>query len=110
MNSETKTQTEPAAEVVAPDPTQQRRQVIASYRKAAFAMGDPLAANLAAISCDLMEVVARTVTPVTELLQRAREDGASLADCERWATLHLRFVKQIDRLAQISQKLEQPQN
>lgn len=110
MDPETKTQLEPDAESGAPDLAQQRRTVIAAYRSAGMMLDNPLAANLAVINCDLMEVVANTVTPVTQLLQRAREDGASLSDCERWANLHLRFVKQIDRLAAISQKLERPQD
>jgi hypothetical protein len=106
MDSETNSPAEPVVDAGAPDPAQQRRQVIAAYRSAGLQMDNPLAANLAVINCDLMEVAARTVMPVTDLLQRAREDGASLSDCERWANLHLRFVKQIDRLAAISQKLE----
>ncbi len=106
MNPDPRTPAEPATEAAAPDPTQQRRQVIGAYRSAGLQMQDPLAANLAVINSDLMVVAAETVTPVMELLQRARQDGVALADCERWATLHLRFVKQIDRLAQISQKLE----
>jgi hypothetical protein len=87
-----------------------RRTAIAAYRTAGLAMDNPLAANLALLNSDLMAVAAETVAPVMDLLQRTRHDGATLTDCERWANLHLRFVKQIDRLAAISQKLEQPPN
>lgn len=109
MDPDSHTPAEPATDVAAPDPAQQRREVIGAYRHAGLQMQDPLAANLAVLNSDLMAVAAETVAPVMELLQRAKQDGVALADCERWATLHLRFVKQIDRLAAISQKLEEPQ-
>ncbi len=109
MDPDSNTPVETSAVVSTPDPTRQRRQVIGSYRSAGLQMKDPLAASLAVLNSDLMSVAAESVVPVMELLQRARQDGVALADCERWATLHLRFVKQIDRLAQISQKLERPQ-
>ena len=83
-----------------------RSELIEKYREQALQKASPLAANLAVINSDLMVFAqgnAESVSPPPSWPAGSPEASQRF---ERQANLQLRIVRQIDRLAQMDERLE----
>jgi hypothetical protein len=87
-------------------PTEEERlELIHSFQTQALAQPDPLTANLQLLSGDLMLFAHRSRQMLEAGLVGAGSGMAQQEQFARQAELHLRFVRQIDRLAQITRQL-----
>jgi hypothetical protein len=84
-----------------------RLALIKKFQAEALQRPDPLAANLAVINADLMLVVYALRPPLEKSATRSDPSPEQQQQLARQATTYLAFVRQIDRLAQIDQRLLQ---
>ena len=86
-------------------PTEEERlDLIRSFQAQALAQPDPLAANLQLLSGDLMLFAHRVRQMLEASLQGAGNGAARQEQFARQAELHLKFVRQIDRLARLTRQ------
>lgn len=82
----------------------QRLQLIGTFQARALQRSEPLAANLDVISGDLMLFAFR----IREMMERDMASGllteAACQKFERQADTYLKFIRQVDRLAQIERQ------
>jgi hypothetical protein len=83
----------------------ERLELIRSFQAQALAQPDPLAANLQLLSGDLMLFAHRSRQMLEAGSVGAGSGVAQQEQFTRQAELHLKFVRQIDRLAQITRQL-----
>jgi hypothetical protein len=87
-------------------PTEEERlALIHSLQAQALAQPDPLTANLQVLSGDLMLFAHRSRQMLEAGSVGAGSGVAQQEQFTRQAELHLKFVRQIDRLAQITRQL-----
>lgn len=86
-------------------PHDERLALICAFQNQALQRADPLAANLAVLNADLLQFAYRLRQSMEESLTGSPADYAELAPL---IELYLRCVRQVDRLAQIDQRLAQP--
>lgn len=83
-----------------------RERLVAAYQTRALQRADPLTANLEVISGDLMQMLHR----IRESMDKSFATTADSAeDCRKFhqqAETYLKFVRQVDRLAQITRQVE----
>ena len=89
-----------------PAPTRaDRQELVRAYQTQQMQRPNPLAANLGIITGDLIN----TANHIRELMEKNMVPGtASVEHCRRFdrqAELYLKFVRQVDRLAQITCRL-----
>ena len=86
-------------------PTEEERlELIHSFQTQALAQPDPLTANLQLLSGDLMLFAHRVRQMLEASLQGAGNGAVQQEQFARQAELHLKFVRQIDRLARLTRQ------
>jgi hypothetical protein len=85
-------------------PPDDRLALIRAFQAQAMTQANPLAANLAVINGDLMRMVYRLWQALDESLTASPTDFPQFA---QQAELLLRFVRQVDRLAQLDRQFAQ---
>ncbi len=86
-------------------PTEQERlDLIRSFQTQALTQPDPLAANLQLLSGDLMLFAHRSRQMLEASLEGTGDGAVQMEQFTRQAELHLKFVRQIDRLAQLTRQ------
>jgi hypothetical protein len=85
----------------------QRMDLVRAFQVQAMRRQDPLAANLGVISADLMVFAHGLAAAVQDKLARAPALTDQYRRLVQDAELYLKFVRQIDRLAQIQRQLSQ---
>jgi hypothetical protein len=85
-------------------PPDDRLALIRAFQAQAMQRANPLAANLAVINGDLMHLVYRLRQALDESMTASPSDFPQLA---QQAELLLRFVRQVDRLAQLDRQVAQ---
>ncbi len=86
----------------------QRMGLVRRYQALALQRQDPLAANLGILSADLMGFAHGLAARVQADLARELPDPEGQQSFQRDAELYLKFLRQIDRLAQIERQLSLP--
>ncbi len=86
----------------------QRMRLVQKYQALALQRQDPLAANLGILSADLLSFAHGLATLVRADLAQELPGPERHQKFFRDAELYLKFVRQIDRLAQIERQLSLP--
>src|SRR5687768_3005403 len=93
----------------APPTREERLGMIREFQSRALRRPDALSANLGLISGDLMLFALRIREAMEENLSGLPATPEGLRQFERQAETYLKFVRQIDRLAQIERQLARPE-
>ena len=83
-----------------------RTELVEKYREQAMQKANSLAANLALINSDQMEIAGGIAKIVSLLLPQLEGSPEAVQKFERGALLHMRVVQQITRMTLIGQQLE----
>jgi hypothetical protein len=88
--------------------SEDRMALVRAFQREAMKRPDPLAANLGVIAADLMGFAHGLAARVQESLSRAATSSGGRQQFVQNADLYLKFVRQIDRLAQLERQLSRP--
>lgn len=88
--------------------SEQRLALVRAFQAQALDRANPLLANLGILSADLMGFSHLLAASVQTNLEQLPSSAQGRKDLFQNAELFLKFVRQIDRLAQIERQLEKP--